>query len=83
MTCSATRTRTYEGQLDDLIVPDRFRDEAREINRQTVDADEIEREVVRETADGESRFRFEAAPIVQGENVEWVGTYVDLGDRES
>jgi PAS domain S-box-containing protein len=77
-------TDVHGASLDDLIVPDRFRDEARDINRQTVGADAIEREVVRETRDGESRFRFKAAPIVQeADEVEWVGTYVDIADRES
>ncbi len=69
--------------LDDLIVPERLDAEARDLNEQTIGADLIEREVVREAQDGQRRFLFKAAPIVQTDDaVEWVGTYVDLSARK-
>jgi PAS domain S-box-containing protein len=67
--------------LDDLIVPDRFLGEGRSINYRTKEATLIEQEVVRDAHDGEREFHFKAAPIVQDEDdVEWVGTYVELTD---
>lgn len=64
--------------LNDLIVPDRYMDEAQELDTKTVNQEVNERMVTRETCLGEEKFLYRGIPI---ENNRGFGMYISISDR--
>ena len=69
--------------LDEFIVPDDRKAEAKRINRLGGEAATVERQVERVTADGERRtFLFRAARVDESGESRWLSTYFDITERE-
>jgi len=68
--------------VDDLIVPDRLRDEAAEINREALGTGSIQREVRRTAADGERDFLFRTQKLQDCDGAELLGIYVDITEQK-
>ncbi len=69
--------------LDKFIVPEDI-DTSTEVNEPASRGETIEREIVRETADGEKRdFLFKSRPLIREDGtVEGLGAYVDITERK-
>lgn len=78
------RTAVRGTSLDDQIVPESDADCSRDINELARSGQRVEREVVRETVDGERTFIFTNAMVTNEEGpTEGIGTYVDISEHKA
>jgi len=68
--------------LDDFIVPEEHRAEAKELNESARSRPTVQQEVERVTADGERRtFLFRSSRVSEEHETHWLGTYIDVTER--
>jgi PAS domain S-box-containing protein len=81
-TFGLTETEIVGESLDDYIVPDDAEGLARQMNRAGAAGEAVEREVRRETADGQRWFLFRSVPFKLDGQQRGFGIYIDITDRK-
>lgn len=67
--------------VNSLLVSRKHKEEAQQIDSRIQDGEQVDREIIRQTADGEKHFAFRHIPTTNDTEIDGFAVYVDITDR--